>query len=109
MSGGGQGEFPFASLDFSGRGAVTLGEVAKKLGLSVPHLVHFVEDGRLRAIDFARHTGSRRTLRVALEDYHAFVLARVAGRQRAEFLSHLPVPTLRELLRDIEAKLKEAA
>lgn len=99
---------PFASLDFSGREAVTLAEIAAKLGGTSEHYANLVEDGTLVAVDLTRHVGSRRMIRVPIEEYRRFVLSRLTGKRRAEFLDELPTATRRELANEFFASLPEA-
>lgn len=98
-------ELPFACLDFSGRDTVRLDEIARKLGVSLDTLERLVDDGSLVAVNLARHTGSRRLLRVAVDEYRRFVLTRLTGPARAQFIDALPKETLRELRAEIDARL----
>lgn len=96
---------PFDCLDFPGRATVTLGEIAEKLGGSWQHYSNLVDDGTLVALDLKRHTGSRRVLRVPVDEYRRFVVARLTGPARTEFLAELPRETLREIAACIAARL----
>lgn len=96
---------PFACLDFSGRSTVTLQEIAQKLGVSCDTLERQIDDGTLVALDLARHQTSRRLLRVPVDEYRRYVLARLTGPARREFIAHLPTETLREIAREIAARL----
>lgn len=109
MSAHPQTELPFPSLDFSGRGAVTLGEIARKLSFTVEHLSHLVDEGTLVALDGKSKEVSRRALRIPLEEYRQFVLKRLTGPGRTKFIAGLPAATLRELRKEIEAALQQAA
>jgi hypothetical protein len=102
-------ELPFPSLDFSGRGAVTLGEIALKLHLSIDHLAHLIEDGSLVAVNATRKQGSRPTWRVPLDEYRRFVFERLTNKERHAFIRGLPAETLREIRKEIDAALKHAA
>lgn len=88
---------PFASLDIPGRDVVTLGEIARKLGGSIDHYSNLVDDGTIVACDLARHIGGRRMLRVPIEEYRHFVLSRLTGKRRTEFVRELPLITRREI------------
>lgn len=98
---------PFASLDFSGRETVTLAEIAAKLGGSVDHYANLVEDGTLTALDLTRHMGSRRMIRIPIEEYRRFVLSRLTGKRRAEFLDELPNSTRSELADEFVSRMSE--
>lgn len=95
----------FACLDFSGRSTVTLQEIATKLGISCDTLERQVDDGTLTALDLARHQTSRRLLRIPVDEYRRYVAARLTGPARRQFLAELPTETLREIAREIAARL----
>ncbi len=98
--------FPFASLDFPGRGSVTLAEISEKLRCSVEHLLNEVEAGAFPgALDIKGTGASRRTIRVPIEGYRAYVLQRMTGPWRADFVRDLPRATRRELLRETVSAL----
>lgn len=99
---------PFACLDFSGRSTVTLGEIAQKLGGTVQHYANLVDDGTLVALDLKRHTGSRRMIRIPVDEYRRFVLAKLTSHERQAFIAELPPETLRELAAAIAARLSAA-
>jgi hypothetical protein len=96
---------PFASLDFLGRHYVTLSEIAEKLGGTPEHFSNLVDDGTLVAFDLARHVGSRRMIRIPIEEYRRFVVSRLTGKKRAEFLAEVPPDSLSGILDDILAQL----
>lgn len=94
--------FPFVSLDFPGRSAVTLGEISEKLRCTVEHLLNEYEAGAFPgAIDIKGTGASRRTIRVPIEAYRTYVLMRMSGPFRADFVRDLPRSTRRALLRDL--------
>ena len=92
-------------LDFPGRSAVSLREMADKLGVSCDLLERLVDDGTLVALDLARRTGTRRLLRVPLDEYRRFAILRLTGSARSEFLAQLPPEALRALAAEIAALL----
>lgn len=96
---------PFASLDFPGRNVVTVAEIAEKLGATIQHVLNLIEDGSLVACDLARHVGSRRMARVPVEEYRNFILKRLTGASRAEFLTQLPRATLSQIRDEIDRVL----
>jgi len=96
---------PFACLDFFGRGAVTAGEIADKLGCTPRHIIHLIEDGSIVGLDVTRHLGSKRMLRVPVDEYRRYVIGRLNGAGRSEFIAELPEATLREIAREIAARL----
>jgi len=101
-----QSLLPFASLDFTGRDTVTTPEIARKLGVSVDHLGNMILDGTIVALDLARHRGkSRACYRVAIEEYRKFVLSRLTGEKRHEFLKELPASVLAQLRTEIDRLL----
>lgn len=99
--------FPFASLDFSGRTAVTLGEIAEKLSCTPEHLANEIEHGALIALDLKGATASKRAIRVPIESYRAYVLKRMTGEFRADFVRDLPFAVRRALLREVASSLLE--
>ena len=101
-----QMSFPFASLDFFGRSTLGLAEIAEKLGCSVDHLLNECEHGALCGVDLKGAKASRRNVRVPIESYRAYVLARVTGPFRADFIRDLPRSVRLELLAEIERSLK---
>lgn len=88
---------PFASLEFPGRGLVTIPEISEKLGCTVQHIINLVEDGTLVSCDLARHVGSRRMIRVPVEEYRSLLLNRLSGTRRKEHLTELPEEAAREI------------
>jgi hypothetical protein len=104
--------FPFASLDFAGRSSIPLWEMAKKLGVSTDHLLNEVEHGALVGLNLKGHTASRRNVVVPIESYRAYVLARMTGPFRRDFIRDLPGHIRRELRREMiggsdKAELRE--
>jgi hypothetical protein len=99
---------PFAALDFAGRSTVTLSEIALKLGGTAEHFAHLVDDGTLVAIDLSRHVGSRRMIRIPIEEYRRFVVQRLTGQRRAEFLAELTPATRLALAQEVLASLSPA-
>lgn len=73
--------FLFPSLDFPGRATVTVGEIADKLGYSPKHICNLIEDGSLIDIDGRRKGRVKRSTRVPIESYHAFVLNRLSTEE----------------------------
>lgn len=98
----------FHSLDFPGRTVLYLWEVAQKLGGTVQHYLNLVDSGELVAIDTgSRANGrTRRMLRIPLEEYRNFVILRLTGPRRAEFIRQLPVSSRLELIEELKASLK---
>lgn len=96
---------PFACLDFPGRGAVCVWEIAAKLGCSDQHILNLIDDGTLHPLDLTRRTGSRRMLRIPVDEYRAYVVSRLNGATRTEFIAELPHETLREIAAAIAARL----
>ncbi len=98
----------FHSLDFPGRTVLYLWEVAQKLGGTVQHYLNLIDSGELVAIDTgSRANGkTRRMLRVPVEEYRNFVVLRLTGPRRTEFIKQLPVSTRLELIEELKASLK---
>ena len=71
-------QFEFPSLDFPGRTALYPQEVADRAGLSLQHILDLIEEGVIVAIDFSGRGNltDRRTLRIPLENWRAFLLSR---------------------------------
>ena len=97
--------FVFASLDFPGRTTLSLGEIALRLGCSVDHLLNEVEHGALVGVDLKGAKATRRNVRVPLEAYRAYVIARMTGPFRQQFLRDLPRHVLETLAREIKEAL----
>jgi hypothetical protein len=93
--------FPFVSLDFPGRASVTLREMAEKLSLSPDQLLNEIDRGALVALDLKGSNASKRNPRVPIESYRAYVIARMTGEFRADFVRDLPRPTRFALMREI--------
>jgi hypothetical protein len=67
------------SLDFPpGRTTLTLQEIAKKLSCTVNHLIHFIEDGSLQAVNIQGPGAKRNLWRVPIESYRQFVTKRTS-------------------------------
>lgn len=93
--------FPFASLDFAGRANIPVWEMAKKLGVSSDHLLNEVEHGALVGLDLKGAKATRRNVIVPIEAYRAYVLARMTGPFRRDFIRDLPAHIKRELRREL--------
>jgi len=98
--------FPFASLDFPGRSTVMLSEIAEKLGVSHQHLLNEIDEGTFVGIDLKGKGATKRCIRIPLEIYHRFILSRLTGPLRGQFLRDLPVATRRQLLRELQESLR---
>ena len=109
MSTGAQQLFLFASLDFPGRTSLRPDEIAEKLGVSVRQILDLIEEGELCSINLASGKATKRWCTIPLEAYRAFILGRMTGPLRTEFMRSLPKQTLRELRRDIDALIATAA
>jgi hypothetical protein len=93
--------FPFSSLDFPGRTTVGLGEMAQRIGCSVDHLLNEAEHGALCGLDIKGFKAVRRTIRVPIESYRAYVITRMTGEFRRDFIRDLPPHVKRELRREM--------
>lgn len=93
--------FPFTSLDFPGRSTVGLGEMAQRLGCSVDHLLNEAEHGALVGADLKGAKAHRRFIRVPVECYRAYVLTRMTGPFRRDFIRDLPASIKRDLRREM--------
>lgn len=100
----------FNSLDFPGRTVLYVWEIAEKLGGTVQHYLNLIDTGELVALDTACRDGgkTRRMLRVPVEAYRNFIVARLTGELRMQFLAQLPVTTRLELIAELKASLKKA-
>ena len=99
--------FPFASLDFAGRTVITLTEMATKLRCSTDHLLNECEHGALCGIDLKGAKAERRNVMVPIESYRAYVLKRMTGEFRAEFVRDLPRAVKLQLMAELKADLTE--
>ena len=104
MSHAEQMAFAFASLDFPGQSMVTLDQMAKRLGVSINHLLNECEHGALCGIDLKGARATRRFVRVPIESYRAYVVARMTGPFRRDFIRDLP----KHILRELQAEIKDA-
>jgi hypothetical protein len=91
----------FASLDFPGREALKLGEIATRLGLTVQHLFNEIESGELVALDAKAKGVSRRCIRVPVECYRDYVIRHITNTARLSLLKGIPPAALTGLLREI--------
>ncbi len=89
--------FPFPSLDFPGRAMIPIWEMAKKLGKSTDHLLNEVEHGALVGVDFKGAKASRRDIGVPIESYRQYILTRMTGEFRRDFIRDLPAGVKRQL------------
>jgi hypothetical protein len=103
-------QFPFASLDFPGRTSLYPHEIAERIGMSVDQVHDLCDDGSLVGIDISSKVtkSGRRALRIPIESYRDFIVARVTGPRRSELLQKLPKATLRELRREIDQLIAAA-
>lgn len=68
-----------SSLDFpTGRTTLTLQEIAKKLSCAVDHLIHFIKDGSLQALNIRGPGAKFNCWRVPIESYRQFVANRIS-------------------------------
>lgn len=98
--------FPFPSLDFPGRTVVSVPEIAARLGVSDQTILNLADDGSFAGIDLKGKRATKRCLRFPLEVYHAFVLSRLTGPLRGQFLRELPRATRQQLLRELQESLR---
>ena len=95
---------PFACLDFPDRSTVTVSEIAGKIGVSCRHVLDHIESGALLAVD-TRIGATKSNMRVPVDEYRRWVLARLTGPARRTFLAELPPQMLRELAAEIRELL----
>ena len=93
-------EFPFFSLDFADRSALSVREVAAKLGCSERHINDLIDEGTLGCINLAPN-GLRAYRKIPIESYRDFILRNFSGDLRRNFLRTLPRDTLKLLKNDI--------
>jgi len=101
-------EFQLSSLDFPGRRVLYPLEVSQRLGVTVDHIYDLIDEGLLVGIDLAGKGASRRLIRIPIESYRNFVVQRVTGPARRDFLRALPPATLRELHAELSELLAVA-
>ena len=90
-------QFAFASLDFPGRSTLYPHEVAAKIGMSVDQVYDLIDDNSLQGLNIGSKEAGRRALRIPIESYRNFIVERMTGALRWQFLTTLPKATLREL------------
>lgn len=67
-------QLEFPSLDFQGRTALYVFEVAQKLGVTERHIRDLIMEGRLRAVNIAgKNVTDRKFYRIPIEAYREFV------------------------------------
>ena len=93
-------EFPFFSMDFVDRSALSVREVAVKFGCSERHIHDLIDEGELGCINLAPNA-LRAFRKIPVESYRDFILRNFSGDLRREFLKTLPRDTLRLLQNDI--------
>lgn len=94
-------QFPFPSLDFPGRTILTVAEIAQKLHVSDQQVLNLAEEGAFAGLDLKGLRATKRCLRIPIESYRNFILSRMSGEHRNEFLRALPRGVLRDLHREI--------
>jgi hypothetical protein len=99
----------FASLDFPGRTTLTLGEIAEKTGYTAQHIADFISEGVIVALDGRGKGSSRASMRVPVESYRNFIVARMTGGMRDELIRALPESTRAALMLEIFTGLPAAA
>jgi excisionase family DNA binding protein len=69
------------SLDFDGRNALRIEEVAERLAVTSRHVSHLIEEGTLQAVDvrsgLAGREKQRPCWRIPIESYREFVRRRL--------------------------------
>ncbi len=90
-----------ACLDFPGRGAVSIKEIAAKLGYTPRHVIGWVESGELGHFDGRGRGATRASHRIPIDYYRDFIVRRLSGPARRDLLAQLPKGTLRDLQREI--------
>jgi hypothetical protein len=83
----------FASLDFPGRTTLMASEIAERLGYTTKHILDLIDEDVIRALDGSGKNASRAAMRVPIEEYRNFVIARMTGPMRAELIRGLPEST----------------
>ncbi len=78
-------------------------EIAERLGCSIDQAYDLADDGSLVAINIASAGVTRRELRVPIEAWRNFILARMTGPTRSYFLRTLPPAVLAQLRAELAA------
>ncbi len=104
-------QFTFASLDFPGRSSLYPHEVAEKLGVSVDQIYKLADEGAFAAIDLSssQKISTKRLLRIPVESYRDFIVTRMTGPLRTEFIRQLPEATRIALVLEVSTGLPEHA
>ncbi|MBR6389372.1 MAG: helix-turn-helix domain-containing protein [Opitutales bacterium] len=93
-------EFPFFSMDFVDRSALSVKEVATKFGCSERHIHDLIDEGALGCINLSPN-GLRNYRKIPIETYRDFILRNFSGELRRQFLRTLPRDTIKLLYNDI--------
>lgn len=97
---------PFGSLAFANCTSLKPQQIAYKWGCSCNHIKRLIDKGQMGEIDISVNRDKKWSI-VPVEEYAAFILNRMSGRGRAEFLRTLPSATLREHANECLAVLKQ--
>ncbi len=86
-----------------------LGEIAGRVGCTGQHLLNEVDSGALVVLDLKGQKANRRTVRVPIECYRAWVIKKLTGDVdiKMQFLRDLPAATRSELIAALKISLKE--
>ena len=96
----------FPSLDFQGRTVLYMQEIAEKIGVTRQQVSNLADTGELGWLNVAANLDTRPCKRIPIEHYRNFIVRRMNGEMRMEFLGALPVMTLIELKTEIDRLLK---
>lgn len=101
--------FPFPSLDFPERKALTPDEVAQRLGCTGRHIRELVDEGRIEAIDISgrNNISDRKTCRIPVEAYRQFILGSLTSGLAQSAVRHLTDDELVTLYREIRDLLTQ--
>ena len=94
------------SLDFPGRTTLMVSEIAERLGYSARHVGALIQDGSIPALNGKSSAAVKPSFRVPIEAYRDFVVTRVNGGLRAQFIARLPAATRHALIKELQAILK---
>ncbi len=97
--------FPFESLDIQHRSVLTVDDIRKKLRVSVDHVINLVEAGELKNVNTAVSELKRKQYRIPIESYRDFIIRRMSGPARKEFLQSLPRDTLLKVYHQLKELL----
>ena len=84
---------------------LTVDDICKKLRRSDRHVINLIDSGQITAINTSVCQNKRRYYRIPIESYRDFIIRRMSGPARKEFLQSLPRDTLLKVYHQLKELL----